>query len=315
MKLTVVNYNDLLGNDKTAAHQQLESALLQQGIVGIRGVPGYENAAQTYIETARAFCALPENIKAQYTPVRSEGYTEGYELGAEKFINAQGQWQLDDKKASYYAFVPDSTTKNKWPKEIDLRTPYLALGDLILNTGKIVLNALGLNESTRLDHNKITGYGRMLHYVKEGDATFVNPDWCGGHFDHSLITGLLPAYYYRDGQLVDEPSEAGLYIKLGNNDYERINADDKSLLLFQVGEFGQLLSNDRIRATQHIVKKARGDIERFTFALFFNPDAEMTIQPSSVLTRDPRYMKAKKADNSLNFTDWDRTTVEYFHAK
>lgn len=315
MKLTILSYDDLLDPTNIESHKNLEKALLQKGIVGIRGVPDYEKTVRAYINAAREFCALPETVKERYTPLRDEGANEGYESGAEKFKNEKGEWQFDDKKASYYAFVPDSAL-NKWPEEVDFRTPYLALGHLIFRTGKVLLNVLGLNEKVGLEHDKLTGYGRMLHYQKEGDTTNANPDWCGSHFDHSVFTGLIPAYYYFDGKEIDEPAEAGLYIKLNPEDnYEKIDASDKSILLFQVGEFSQLLSNDRIRATKHIVKKAHCGIERFTFALFYNPDYSISLKSQSVLTKDPRYIAAQSADKSVTFAAWDKATTDYWRAK
>ncbi|MFN7098181.1 MAG: 2OG-Fe(II) oxygenase family protein, partial [Gammaproteobacteria bacterium] len=272
MELDIVSYDDLINPASVASHQMLEMALLQKGIVGVKDIPEYEKIARNYIHAARQFTALDEAIKQQYAPNRDTGDTEGYEAGVEKFINKKGEWQIDDQKISYYAYIP-THYNNKWPTEVELRAPYMALGELIFRTGKQVLNILALNETAGLRHDILTGHCRMLHYRKESDATYENPDWCGAHFDHSIFTGLIPAYYFCDGQEIDEPAEAGLYIKpTTGNDFKKIHANDKSILLFQVGEFGQFLSHDRIRATEHIVKKAKGSIDRYTFALFYSAD-------------------------------------------
>ncbi len=314
MELDVISYDDLRAND-LKAKKKLEQALLQKGIVGIRDVPQFEMTARTYIYTARKFSSLSEHIKQQYKPNRDSGDTEGYELGAEWFKNQNDEWQIDDKKASFYAFVPDQT-RNKWPKEVDLKTAYLALGKLIFDAGKHVLNAVGLNEATGLDHNLLTGYGRMLHYHKESDATNANPDWCGAHFDHSVFTGLIPAYYFRDGKEIDEPEEAGLFITPSEGgDFEKIYASDKSVLLFQVGEFGQLASNDRIKATRHRVKKALGNIERFTFALFYSAFDDIFIQPRSILTQDKRFIQCALADGRISYRNWATASFEGYRAK
>ncbi|HEU5280576.1 MAG TPA: 2-oxoglutarate and iron-dependent oxygenase domain-containing protein [Gammaproteobacteria bacterium] len=314
MKLTLIAYNDLLDPNQKAAHQALEKALLTEGIVGLTGVPEYLEKSSAYIESARAFCALPEAVKEAYVPARDSGRTEGYELGAEKFKNAAGEWQVDDKKASFYAFVPNDP-RNTWPTEVDLKTAYMDLAELIFNTGKLVLNAMGLNELVGLDINKFVGYGRMLHYHKEGSLTDVNPDWCGAHLDHGLFTGLLPAYYYKDGESVDEPEEAGLHIvPTGKSAFEKVHATDKSILLFQVGEFGQLASNDRMKATRHIVKKAMGGIDRFTLAVFFNPAAETRIRTTSVLATDTRVTANLAPDGYLAFSDWERDSFARYWA-
>lgn len=315
MELDIITYQDLIDPTNVTAHQKLETALLQKGIVGIKGIPDYEEKVQNYIHAARQFLALDEVVKQRYAPNRDTGDTEGYEAGAEKFKNRNGEWQVDDKKVSYYAYLPASST-NKWPSEMEFRAPYMALGELIFATGKKILDILGLNETKSLKHELLTGHCRMLHYRKESDATFENPDWCGKHFDHSLFTGLLPAHYFCDGKEINEPAEAGLFIKPTNGtDYEKIHADDKSVLLFQVGEFGQLLSHDRIRATEHIVKKAKGGIERLTFALFFCPDETTEVKPESTLTEDARYIENKLIDGRIRYGDWSRASFDRYRVQ
>jgi isopenicillin N synthase-like dioxygenase len=311
----IISYNDLLDNTNTKVKAVLEAALLQKGIVGIKDVPDFETTSQRYVTAARAFAALPETTKEQYKPHRDAGVTEGYELGAERFKNKNGEWQIDGSKASYYAYVPDQSA-NKWPTEVDLRTAYLELGELIFKTGKQILDSIGLNSRVGLFLEQMAGYGRMLHYHKAGDATNDNPEWCGGHFDHGVFTGLMPAYYYRNGEAVPEPAEAGLYVKpTDSSDYEKIEANDKSVLYFQVGEFGQLISNDRIKATQHKVLKAQGEIERFTFALFYSASNATRITSQSVLNTDARYTSNQQADGSITYNEWQIASYARYRAK
>ena len=315
MQLDILEYTDLLEPNNHYALQRAEHALRQKGIVGIRGVPDFEKKSRAYVVAARAFSALPDNIKQKYIPNRDSGQTEGYELGAEKFKNTEGKWQIDDKKASYYASIPDDSC-NIWPQEVDLKSAYLDLGNLIFKVGKLLLNAVGLDANAGLNHDLLKGQGRMLHYHKEGEMTDSNPDWCGAHLDHGVFTGLMPAYYFRDQDEVDEPKEAGLYITPSDGtDFEKINADDKSIMLFQVGEFGQLISNDRIKATKHIVKKAMGGVERFSFALFYSPDNDMVIQSKSILTQDARYTNNQDAEGRICFSQWHLASFARYRAK
>ncbi|TAK75257.1 MAG: isopenicillin N synthase family oxygenase [Gammaproteobacteria bacterium] len=312
MQLDVISYHDLVNFTALA---KLEAALLAKGIVGISDVPEFEKKTRAYINAARVFSALENTIKQQYVPDRDAGRTEGYELGAEWFKDQEGHWQIDDKKASFYAFVPDDP-RNKWPQEVDLKTSYQALGQLILATGKLVLKAMGLDERMGLYHDQFVGYGRMLHYHKIGDTANANPNWCGAHFDHGMLTGLVPAYYFQNGKEVDEPNEAGLYITPTNHThFEKIAASDKSILFFQIGEFGQIISDDRIRATKHLVRKAtEGEIERFAFALFCDPDDSIVIKSASQLTADSRYADHQSADGSITYGQWQVASYERYRA-
>ncbi|MDX1902059.1 MAG: hypothetical protein SFW66_08700 [Gammaproteobacteria bacterium] len=315
MKIDIIPYADLLAPNMGASSELLANALRDKGIVGVKDVPQFVEKSAHYIDTVRAFAALPEAVKQRYAPQRETGATEGYELGAEWFKNAHGEWQIDDKKASYYACVPDHP-KNKWPEEINLREAYLDLGVLIFDVAKKVLHATGFLDEVKVDPNSLTGYGRMLHYQKVGDESYDNPDWCGAHLDHGTFTALMPAYYFRDGVAIDEPEEAGLFIVPTNGEtFEKTYANDKSILLFQVGEFGQLASHDRIRATRHIVKKARGNIERFTFALFIDTPGDFTIRSSSLLNKDSRYQDNQSVDGSITYDAWAKASYERYQVK
>lgn len=312
MELDIIAYPEVVARNAKAL-QQLELALCNKGIVGINLIPQFEEKSRAFINAARQFAALNDAVKQQYAPHRDSGDTEGYELGAEWFQDQHGTWKVDDKKASFYAVVPEHI-RNKWPQEMDFKTPYLALGELIFTTGKLLLDAIGVNAIIGRE-DALQGYGRMLHYHKEGSATDCNPDWCGAHFDHGVFTGLIPAYYFRDGVEIEEPHDAGLFIMPHHaNTFEKIQADDKATLLFQVGEFGQLLAHDRIRATQHKVKKAKGDIERYTFALFYGLEDSFMVTSHSTLTNDTRYAQNKLANGSVSFGDWSTASFARYRA-
>ncbi|MBV8803259.1 MAG: isopenicillin N synthase family oxygenase [Gammaproteobacteria bacterium] len=311
MELTIISYFDLLESHRFAK-DQLKAALFDSGIVGISHVPHFEEKSQQYIRTVRQFCALDEKVKQQYKPNRDAGLTEGYELGAEWFKDSDGHWKIDDKKASFYAFVPDQP-RNKWPKEIDLKTPYLELGKLMFNVGKNILNLIQLNKTFGIDLDGLEGYGRMLHYHKVHKNEKAN--WCGAHFDHGIFTGLMPAYYFKNGHEIEEPDSAGLYIKPPTSTtFEKVRVNKKSIILFQVGEFGQLASHDEIRATEHLVLQAQEGIERFTFALFSNPAANTTIYPKSELIKDSRYKNHCLEDGGIQYSAWAKASYARYRA-
>jgi len=316
VQLDIISYDDLIDDANTSASKNLASALLDKGIVGIRDIPEFGQKTYGYIRAAREFSALKDTLKQQYVPNREMGHTEGYELGTERFQDQHGKWQIDDKKASFYAFVPDDA-RNKWPREVDLKTPYLELGELIFKTGKLLLNIIGLNTSVGLQHERLIGYGRMLHYHKANNETHTaNPNWCGIHVDHGVFTGIVPAYYFHHDQEVAEPEEAGLYIKpTHGHDFEKIYVSDKSILLFQVGEFGQLLSHDKIKATKHLVKKAKGEIERFAFALFYSADDDAVVKSRSILNNDARYVENMLSDGSITYRKWQEASLKKYRAK
>lgn len=288
--LDVISYEDFARGTPQALNV-LERALYDKGIVGIRGIPGYKEKVLKFIESARAFSALPDDVKESYAPNHALGETFlGYEKGKEKFMRPDGRWVVDDLKVSYYGFVPDNTL-NKWPLEVDLRSSFQELGALMSEMGTAVMNKINLiGDNTGIYLDGVPRVGRMLYYRKNENSAAENPLWCGAHLDHGLFTALLPAFYFVDGEAIPEPIEAGLFIKTTSEGaFKKVVADDPEVMLFQVGEFGQLATNDAIKATEHRVHKALGCVERYTMALFFDAPMDGIIHSFSELTKDSRY--------------------------
>lgn len=312
LNLDVINYEDFIKEDGQAM-LILNRALYEKGIVGIRGVPGYKEKYQQFIQAAREFSALPEEVKESYKPNRALGETFlGYESGKEKFQRPNGEWVVDDLKTSYYAFVPDNV-KNKWPREVDLRSPFETLGELMAEMGESIMYKIGfLGGDTGLQLEGDSRVGRMLYYRKSNNNE--NPYWCGAHFDHGLFTSILPAIYFANGEQISEPSEAGLFVRTSKEaPFKKVVAEDFDVMMFQVGEFGQLVTDDAIRATEHRVHKAIDAIERYTIAVFYSAPMEIPIYSKSVLTSDARY-GAKKGE-ACTFRHWHEATFQRYLVK
>ncbi len=290
LSLDIISYEDFVKED-SAALAVLDRALHERGIVGIRGVPGYREKLLKFIEKSREFSALPEEVKEAYAPnlLLGEMFL-GYEKGKEKFKCPDGRWVVDDLKVSYYGFVPDSPL-NKWPLEVDLKTSFQNLGMLMSETGEAVMKKIGLiGSNTGISLDGIPRIGRMLYYRRSMEGVSDNPFWCGAHFDHGMFTVLLPAFYFAGGKAIHEPIEAGLFVKTTRDGiFKKVMANDPDVMMFQVGEFGQLVTNDAINATEHRVHKAIGAVERYTMALFFDPPMDMLVHSTSELTKDARY--------------------------
>lgn len=288
LELDVISYENFIQNDPQALIT-LNTALSEKGIVGIKGIPEYLEKAKAFIQSAQEFNHLPEDIKLKCSPNRDLGECFlGYEVGKENFKRPDGKWVTDELKVSYYALVPNSPL-NKWPLDMDLKTPYQELGDVMSKATEAVLQKINvLNDG--LSVNGVPKVGRMLYYQKNNDTNTDNPFWCGSHCDHGLFTALLPASYFLDGQQIEEPIEAGLFVKTTKDGtFKKVIANDPDVLLFQVGEFSQLISNDKIKATEHRVHKAQGPIERYTMALFVDLPMDAVIYSTSELTNDERY--------------------------
>lgn len=314
LSLDIISYEDFVQNDPEAL-SVLKLALHEKGIVGIKGIPEYKEMVLRFVKAARGFSALPEEVKESYAPNRALGELFlGYEKGKEKFKRPDGKWVVDDLKVSYYAYVPEST-QNKWPVEMDLKRPFQDLGALMSEMGEAVMKKIGLlGPRTGITVEGIPRVGRLLYYCKVSDTAEENPFWCGAHFDHGLFTALIPASYFIDGVSVPEPFEAGLFVKpASDTEFKKVVADDLDVMLFQVGEYAQLATNDGIRATEHRVHKATGNVERYAMALFFEAPSESTIRSVSALTQDERY--GGVAGDPCSYRDWSEASFNRYIVK
>lgn len=312
LDLDVISYDDFIQKDP-AALQKLKKALHEKGIVAIQGIPGYQEKVQNYITTARKFSALPEEIKESYAPTY-EGTFLGYDRAKEKFMRPDGSWVIDDLKVSYYAWVPDRFD-NKWPREMDLKTAFQDLGMLMVQMGEAVMQAVELvGPKTGISLDGIPRLGRMLYYRKNTESQAQdNPYWCGSHFDHSMLTTLIPSFYFVDGKEVPEPEEAGLFVKTtAGGVYQKVVANP-DVMMFQVGEFGQLATNDEIRATEHRVHKAEGNVERYAMAVFADAPMDAIIHSTSVLTKDARY--GGGPGDSCSYRRWNDESFKRYLVK
>lgn len=308
LPLQIISYGLLMQQDPSSL-ETLRYALYHDGIVGIRGIPGYEEAMEHFISQARSFAALPEEIKNQCAPNRERGdLFLGYEKGKEKFKRPDGNWVIDDLKASYYAFIPDCP-ENYWPKETELKEGFCALGSLMAQMGESVMEKIGLiGPSTGIDIEGVPQVGRMLYYQHSLDTGYDNPYWCGAHFDHGFFTVLTPAVYFAGDNRIDEPEEAGLFVKV-QGVFQKVPSDP-SVMLFQAAEFGQLALDDEILATEHRVHKALGPVERYAMALFFEPSLQTTIHSHSRLTEDSRY--GGSAGSPCSYLHWTEESFKRY---
>lgn len=312
LDLDIISYEKLVQEDLSTLGI-LEKALHDKGIVGVQGVAGYREKYERFIKIAREFNALPEEIKERYKPNRARGETFlGYEVGKEKFQRINGDWVVDELKTSYYALIPDNV-KNKWPLELDLKSSFEALGSVMAEIGEMIMYKIGLlGALSGLHLEEDACLGRMLYYRKSDQDD--NPYWTGPHFDHGLFTVILPAVYFVNDTQILEPKEAGLLIRTSKDaPFKKVVANDMDVMMFQVGEFGQLVRNDEIRATEHCVHKAMGVIERYTLAVFYNAPMDIPIYSTSVLTNDTRYNA--KAGESCTYRHWNEASFQRYVVK
>ena len=190
----------------------------------------------------------------------------------------------------------------------------MEIGQLMTQIGKELMEKIGLLGPNafvpELDEHQV---GRMLCYSKSSDSQKDNPLWCGAHYDHGVFTALLPAAYFDENwNQIPEPEEAGLFVRAPEEtEFKKVVADDPDVMLFQVGEFGQLATNDAIKATEHRVQKADGFVTRITKAQFFALPESYEIESTSILTQDARYGGGR----FCRYGEWHNASLARYYVK
>lgn len=280
--LRIFSYHEL-----TASRGEIIGEFYKKGYIAVQGIPKFYDAYKNFIRAARNFTALGKTERNHYTPL--DGRSCGWWEGTEKLNGVQETY-----KASYYAWLPEQNAlPNIWPDIPDFEGYYKGLSEIMFKIGQEILSLI---ESPSLGNQ---GLGRMLYYslVYSQDN---NPHWCGLHRDHGLFTVLCPEVYVKEGVIVPKPQGSGLYI----TDKEISLPCD--VLLFQIGEVMEMITNGKMRATEHFVKKAIGGFERYAFAFFCDPPSELIIE-----CNDPQTLEIYKDRYTprMTYQEWNDRSI------
>lgn len=285
-KQAIFEYSKLTQNK-----QRIVKEFHDKGYIAVKNVPGFAKAYREMIEEGQNFIFLSEEEKNKVKPDNS--YINGWSFGEEKFNGMQ-----DFYKGSYYASVPDSNA-NVWPNN-NFKKKYLTLGNIMFSAAKEILTLLDFDVKK---HRVNSGVGRMLYYapvnVNENDK---NPYWCGLHQGHGLFSALAPGIFLKNNKRVSKPSGSGLHVR-----GKPINVPS-DVLLFQVGETFELITNGKVTATEHHVQKAFGGYERFAFAFFVDVDKDMVIN-STITKYNDRYRPG------MTYKEWSQAAFDKYYGK
>lgn len=278
----IFHYNDL-----PSSSVDLIQEFHDKGYVAVKGVPNFPQAYQEFISSARAFITLPLAEKNKFKSLDTD--SRGWWDGTETLNGVQ-----DSHKGSYYAWLPEENcAPNIWPEVHNFEASYKTLAGIMYKIGKEVLSIVESPSSGT------KGLGRMLYY-SPAQTDDGNANWCGKHLDHGLFTVLCPEIYEKEGAIVSKPKGSGLYIL----DKEISIPDD--VLIFQIGEVMELITDGAIRATEHFVKKAYDGYGRYTFAFFCDPPFDLRINCSNPIVME-KY-KDRYTPN-MTYEEWNDRSI------
>ena len=260
-----------------------------------------ETVIQAAIADAKAFFALPEDVKRAYHQPGTGGARGLTPFGTEaakdaKAVDLKEFWHTGRELPAGHAYGRYMRA-NLWPSEVPGFKDHLyGMFDALDTLGRKILKAIArymdlgddyFEDKVELGNSVL----RMLHYPPvPADAPGVR---AGAHEDINVITLLLGA------------EEAGLQLKDANGDWLDI-APPPGALVVNIGDMLQRLTNHVLPSTTHrVVNPApeRRGFARYStpFFLHFNPDFVIETLPSTISAENPdRYAgKAIMAEDFL----------------
>ncbi len=263
--------------------QELGQSFVDYGFAIVRdhGIP--QQLIDRAEEQAKAFFALPEEIKRNYL-IPGGGGARGYTaFGVETAKGATSSdlkefWHVGRELSQGHPFR-DVMADNIWPAEIPgFKETFLELYDAFDDAGVKVLRAiarfLNVDEEyftdTVRDGNSVM---RLLHYPPVDKPTGHHIR-AGAHEDINTITLLLGA------------EEAGLELKTRDGRWLPVSPKPGELVI-NIGDMLQRLTNGRLRSTSHrVVNPApdRASKARYSMPYFlhFRPDFVIEALPGTV---------------------------------
>lgn len=288
------------------------------GIILVKDLPPvYPIYRERLLKLAYNFAHLDEDVREKYVDpgsIYSYGWSHGKEIMNGRPDTLKGSYyanpviDVPDVNPAVKAAYPPIYGDNVWPDKNEIgiegfEEAFKNLGRLVFDVGCQLAGACQPFVSKYLTDVSLsvpelistqTAKARLLHYFPPSENSPTTEDgpidsWCGFHKDHSLLTGLCSAIFFReeagmDPTAVPSPSPtSGLYIRTRGGDLTKVSIPP-DCLAFQTGEALELVTAGKLRATPHCVRVGQtqvgAKISRETFALFMQPDTHQRISES-----------------------------------
>jgi len=283
--LPIVDVTRLMSSsfaDREAIAHELDRACAQSGFLYIKGEQLDGDLFDRMVARAKAYFALPDEVKMASYIGLSENHSGYVPVGEEQF----GGGSVDLKEA--YDINRDyrlSTGRrpllgpNIWPEMPGFHEDVQAYYTHITNIGRLLFGsfalALGLDEDHFGAHiNQSPSQLRLIHYPCDADAQ--DRPGIGAHTDYECFTLLFA-------------TAAGLQIVNKQGEWIDVPLIEGTMIM-NIGDMMEIMSNGRYVATRHRVKKVRE--ERYSFALFHSLNYDYTVAPI-VAGEAPRYAPLK----------------------
>lgn len=249
-----------------AVVQAVTRALTDVGFMYVRGHGLEPSLIERAFATARRFFAAPRAVKDRcaYADIDANF---GYQGLAVESLDPTTRPDLKESFTVRGRILMDAGASG-WPStELrDLALRFFAAG---LAAGQRILGVLAAGLDLPLDFFTVRHRGenvtlRFLHYPRNLPQASDTQMGAGAHTDYGSITLLL------------QDDVGGLELLDAHGRWQPAPCIADALLI-NTGDLMQRWTNDRLRSTPHRVRPVQGARDRYSIALFVDPDPEVEI--------------------------------------
>lgn len=285
MEITNIDFSNYDESDEQVLSELAQAAyeaLATTGFLSVTNIGIGKELRDEVFTMSKSFFSLPDEVKdkvSYLTPSENFGF-QG--LGKEKLNPSM---PADMKEA----FTMRDLSKyleqeNRWPSE-EFKNMALCFYNECFESArklmKVFSKALNVDQQFFIEKHRGDNVTlRFLHYpICETTSLTENQLGAGAHTDYGMITLL-----FQDGV-------EGLEVKDKHGNWISAPADPNKILI-NTGDLMHRWTNDIFRSTPHRVRPVTGNTDRYSIAMFIDPDPEVMIEtiPSCVSDdREDRY--------------------------
>ena len=243
-------------------------AMSEVGFMSLTNLPIDQALIDTTFETAETFFAKPAETKNQ-SGYHSAAENFGYQgIGLESLDPASGK--VDQKETFTLRNAPrQAADDSRWP-DSDFRETVNKFYRQALNAAyaiqRLISEVLAVEDDFFVKlHQGENVTLRLLHYPEIPAGQSTDDIGAGAHTDYGMLTLLF------------QRGVSGLEVQTAEGKWQPV-APDPNAVVINTGDLMERWTNGRFRSTPHRVRQIPGNPERFSIALFVDPDSAAPIE-------------------------------------
>ncbi|HEX9461516.1 MAG TPA: 2-oxoglutarate and iron-dependent oxygenase domain-containing protein [Alphaproteobacteria bacterium] len=265
--------------DRMAVARQIRAACIDVGFFYVRGHQVPRRLVDGVFDAAHEFFARPLNEK-MLCDARNSSALRGFESPGTQTLDPDSppdikeSFRIGIDRGPDHPLVRASTPRhgpNNWPPHSDeFRQRVEGYFDAMLGLGRHLMGLIALSldmsdEFFEQFYRDPNANLRLLHYPPHPAEALNNQLGCGAHTDWGAITMLA------------QDDCGGLEVQTAGGDWVVAEPIDDAFVV-NLGDLLARWTNDLYRSTSHRVLNNRSGRDRYSMALFYDPDFHARIE-------------------------------------